>query len=200
MSAEKVEELVLQRARQEAEVVVAEAKERVAAHLAQAEGEMRRRGQEELGRFRRQLQEELDRELAARVAEHNQQLLVQRNRLLGAVRQRAEQAIGARPQPQYRNWLAQQLRQLGDVKQGELICRGDDRQTVQEVLGKLASAGVRLNLTLSSENLQASGGFRVRCSEYDVDVTLESQLQALWPDLARSVAARLFGQPGGAGG
>ena len=200
MSAEKVEELVLQKARQEAEVVTAEARKRVAAHLAQAEAEVRRRGQDELERFRRQLQEELDRELAARVAEHNQQLLVQRNRLLGAVRQRAEQAIGARPQPQYRNWLAQQLRQLGDVKQGELICRGDDRQAVQELLGEVAAAGVRLDLTLSSDDLQAAGGFRVRCAEYDVDVTLESQLQALWPDLLRSVAARLFGQPGGAGG
>ena len=200
MSVEKVEELVLQKARQEAEAVTAEARKRVAAHLAQAEAELRRRGQEELERFRRQLQEELDRELAARSAEHNQQLLIQRNRLLGAVRERAEQAIGARPQPQYRNWLAQQLRQPAGVKQGELVCRGDDHQTVQELLGELAAAGVRLDLTLSSDDLQAAGGFRVRCSEYDVDVTLESQLQALWPDLARSVAARLFGRPGGAGG
>jgi len=196
MSVEKVEELVLQKARQEAEAVIAEAQKRVARHLAEAEAQLRQRGQEDLERFRRQEQEELDRELAARVAEHNQQLLTQRNRLLAEVRRRAQAAIGARPQPQYRGWLAQQLRQLADVKQGELVCRGEDRQVVQELLGESAAAGVQVNVTLSADDLQASGGFQVRCAEYDVDLTLESQLQVLWPAHLPGVAARLFGRSG----
>jgi vacuolar-type H+-ATPase subunit E/Vma4 len=51
-------------------------------------------------------------------------------------------------------------------------------------------------LSLSSDDLQASGGFVVRSAEYDVDVTLASQLEALWPDLLPGVAVKLFGQPG----
>jgi vacuolar-type H+-ATPase subunit E/Vma4 len=196
MSADTVEELVLRKARQEAEEVVASARERVADHLRESEEQLRRRNKEELERYRRQLQEETDRELAARVAEHNQQLLAQRNRLLAEVRQRAEKAIEARPQPQYRGWLAQQLRQLVEVKEGELLSRGDDRQAVEELLGELAAEGVRLTLSLSSDDLQAPGGFLVRSAEYDVDVTLASQLEALWPELLPGVAARLFGQSG----
>ena len=200
MSIEKVEELVLRKARGEADALLAEAQQQAQQRLQQAETDVRRRNQEEVERYRRGLQEEADRELAARTTEHNRELLVERNRLLGEVRQKAEARIAQRPQPQYRQWLAQQLRQLTDTKEGELLCRGDDREIIAELLKDLAGQGVSLSLTLSSEELQAAGGFVVRCPEYDVDVTLERQLRALWPDVLPEVANRLFGQPGNGSG
>ena len=200
MSIQKVEELILRQARQEADSLLEEAQQQAQRHVHQTEAQLRQRNQQELERYRRQLQEDSDRELAARTTEHNRELLVERNRLLGEVRQKAEARIAQRPQPQYRRWLAQQLRQLTDTKEGELLCRGDDHETIAELLEELAGQGVRLNLTLSSEELQSAGGFVVRCSEYDVDVTLESQLRALWPGLLPEVANRLFGEPGNRGG
>ncbi|MCK4300453.1 MAG: hypothetical protein KAX80_13005 [Planctomycetes bacterium] len=200
MSIEKVEELILRQAREEADSLLEEAQQQAQRHLRQTEAQLRQRNQQELERYRRQLQEDSDRELAARTTEHNRELLVERNRLLGEVRRKAEARIAQRPQPQYRRWLAQQLRQLTDTKEGELLCRGDDRETIAELLEELAGQGVRLNLTLSSEELQSAGGFVVRCPEYDVDVTLESQLRALWPHLLPEVANRLFGEPGNRGG
>lgn len=200
MSIQKVEELILRQAREEADSILEEAQQQAQRYVRQTEAQLRQRNQQELQRYRRQLQEDSDRELAARTTEHNRELLVERNRLLGEVRQKAEARIAQRPQPQYRRWLAQQLRQLTDTKEGELLCRGDDRETIAELLEELAGQGVRLNLTLSSEELQSAGGLVVRCSEYDVDVTLESQLRALWPDLLAEVANRLFGEPGNRGG
>ena len=199
MSIEKVEELILRQAREEADSLLEEAQQQGQRHVRQTEAQLRQRNQEELGRYRRQLQEDSDRELAARTTEHNRELLVERNRLLGEVRQKAEARIAQRPQPQYRRWLAQQLRQLTDTKEGELLCRGDDRETIAELLEELAGQGVRLNVALSSEELQSAGGLVVRCSEYDVDVTLGSQLRALWPGLLPEVANRLFGEPGNRG-
>jgi len=196
VSIERVEELVLAKAREEAEALLAEARKQAAAQLEETEARLRRRNQEELERYRRQLQEEADRELAAGTTEHNRQLLVQRNRLLSEVRRRAEARIAERPQPAYRRWLAHQLRQLGEVKQGELVCRADDRDSISQLLQELAEEGVRLDLTLSPEELQSAGGFVVRCAEYDVDVTLESQLRALWPGVLPQVVDRLFGEHG----
>ena len=194
MSVEKVEELVLGKARQEAEALVAEARRQAQSRLQEAEAELRQRNGEESARYQRQLQEETDRELAARSTEHNRQLLTERNRLLQEVRQRAQHLIAERPQPHYRRWLARQLRQLSDLGQGELICRDDDRECIAELLQELASEGVRLDLTLPSEGLSAAaGGFVVCCPDYDVDVTLESQLRALWSEVVAEVAARLFG-------
>ncbi len=200
MSIEKVEELILRQAREETDSLLEEAQQQAQRHVRQTEAQLRQRNQQELERYRRQVQEDSDRELAARTTEHNRELLVERNRLLGEVRQKAEARIAQRPQPQYRRWLAQQLRQLTDTKEGELLCRGDDHETIAGLLEELAGQEVRLNLTLSSEELQSAGGFVVRCLEYDVDVTLESQLRALWPGLLPEVANRLFGEPGNRGG
>ena len=194
MSIERVEQLVLTKAREEAEALLAEAQKQAAAQLQEAEARLRRRNQEELERYRRQLQEEADRELAASTPEHNLQLLPQPNRLLGEVRLRAEARTAERPQPEYCRWLGYQLRQLTEVKQGELVCPADDRECLGELLKELADQGVRLELTLSSEELRSAGGFVVRCAEYDVDVTLERQLRALWPDVLPQVADRLFGE------
>lgn len=195
MSIEKVEELVLGKAREEAEALLAEARGQAERRLREAEDELRRRNRDELARYQRQLQEETERELAARSTEHNRQLLTERNRLLQEVRRRAEGLIAERPQPHYRDWLARQLRQLTEVRQGELVCRADDREIIGQLLQELVREGVQLHLTLSSEELSAAGGFVVRCPEYDVDVTLESQLRALWPGVLGEVAAMLFGPP-----
>jgi len=197
VSIEKVEQLILTKAREEAEALLAEAQKQAATRLRDAEARLRRRNQEEVERYRRQLQEEADRELAASTTEHNRKLLTERNRLLAEVRQRAEARVAERPQPAYRRWLAHQLRGLAGVGEGELICRSDDREPIGELLKELTDHAVSLELTLSAEELQSAGGFVVRCTEYDVDVTLESQLRALWPDVLPRVVTQLFGGPQG---
>lgn len=197
MSIEKVEQLVLGKAREEAEALLEQAQRHAKARLEQTEARLRQHNQEELERHRRQLEEEADRELAARTTEHNRELLAQRNRLLQQVHEQAQVHVAQRPQPQYRQWLGHQLRQLTDVERGEVLCRSDDRELIGQILAELAAEGIELKLTLASGELGASGGLIVSCPEYDVNVTLESQLGMLWQEMLPQVAGRLFGRGDG---
>jgi len=193
MSIEKVETLVLRKAREEADSLLAQAQEDACKKLARTEQKLKQSTEEELERFRRQLQEESDRQLASRTTEHRRELLAERNRILNEVRLRARELVAKREQPQYRNWLAAQLRQLGDVPEGKIHCRADDRAIVEELLDELAREGVKLKLSLSDEELQTAGGLVVSCPEYDLDMTLESRLESLWQESLPAVIEQLGG-------
>ena len=193
MSIEKVAEIVLEKARREAEALLTEAQKRAETLLRETEAQLRQRDQGELERYRNSLREEADRSLSARTAEHNRELLVLRNGLLAEVRTQAQNRIAQQPQPQYRQWLTQQLRQLTDIPQGEIRCRADDRQLIGQIREELASQGVALGLELSANELPSAGGFVVSCPEYDLDVTLESQLRLLWGEVLPEVVVGLFG-------
>lgn len=184
MSLERIQRHIVEQAKDRA-------REQVAGALRAAEGQLaeaRRREEELLAEQLKGLDAELERrrqqETAKVRAEHRAELLRIKTGIIEKVFAEAREKI--LKSELYRKWLREKLAAL-EVKSGRIVCRGEDREMIRQLLGELKLSG----LTFAEDGNPTEAGFVMRTEKYDLDVTLGAELADLREKLTGELVDRL---------
>ena len=92
---------------------------------------------------------------------------------------------------EYWRLIREQLRDLAAEK-GQILCRGDHRETLAKVRDELNAELDEKLAPLAEESADILGGFVLRGSEFDLDVSLDSQLEAFREKVLPELIAKVF--------
>jgi len=193
MSLERIREAILSKAREEAQRIGADAArrhdERLAAATEAIEAEFARR----LERARQHTQRESDRDVTQARSGHNLALLKLRNRILSEVFEEAARQLAALPDDAYRDYVRGRMREVPPGLAGQLLCSARDEQRLAPLLEEFnAGRPPEARLALVPGDVPSLGGVIVRTEKFEIDLSLDTQVQQLREELAPQLAQALF--------
>jgi vacuolar-type H+-ATPase subunit E/Vma4 len=187
MALKDIESLVLGKANNEAEEILASARAQAETRLQQAEEDLKREHEHSLANCKDRLENELEQQIASAAANHNRQLLQQKNEILARILEKGRQAILSRPRESYSRWLGSQVRRAAQTPDAIISANPQDHQIVRE---EIERAGLAVRLAEPDESIAA--GIRAAGKEFDLDLTAETVLQEVWQGLLPEFSRQLF--------
>jgi vacuolar-type H+-ATPase subunit E/Vma4 len=192
MSIDNIKKQVLDAARAEADDIVSTAQDAANERVEEARTEHAARKRNAVEAAEAALQRRLGQAVTAKRAANKLAILSQRSKLLDdAFEQAVRQATRDRD-ASYAAWLNAELESVADHA-GELRPAAADRERLEAALEEMKADGRASGLTLSEENTNALGGFVLAGDAFDLDHTLDAQLDALKTELLPELARRAFG-------
>ena len=189
MTLKHIEDHILEQAKAEAAAIM-DAARRTSGEIVSA---ARRKADEEyaaaIARVKEELKTESDRVLAARQAECRMELLKLKSRILDDIFAGAREKLLA--SDAYRRLVREQLRSLAG-EAGQILCRVEDRKTIAAMLSELGREPSRKLPDLAEEPADIAGGFILRGDAFDLDFSLDSQLEALRTEVRPELIAEAF--------
>jgi len=188
MSIENIEKTILGSARAEAEKLVAEATAEAEAALAAAKAESEERKESAQAETQAALEQERHQQETAAKAANKLRLLTHKAEILDEIFQAAVTRFIGDRSGGYSEWLVAQLRSVASER-GEIVAAKPDRNAIAALLADRAAAD---GLALADDSLPAQGGFLLRGEKVDLDLTLDTRLDAIRETLLPELAGRAF--------
>ena len=186
MTVSKMEQVVLQKAEAEAKEILAKARKEADERWETRSARLREEHERRVEAARQEIESELERTEGARANENRLELLRLKNEIIEEIFDKAlDRFVESDAYPE---WLKQQIKSLPKMGGAELVANKADRDRL-----KKASADVeRDDMPVAEDAAPIRGGFLVRGKQVDMDVSVESLMDAMRESLTQQIARKLF--------
>ena len=190
MAQPNVEQVVLNKASDEAKRILNDAREAAEARQTRESARLREAHERRVEMMKAEREAALERDVGGRETEDRLKQLAIKNKIIGEVFARAADAIRKLPNDGYEAWLKQQLARVPKETSGSIVACAEDKPFVARLLRDLSANG---QLTLSDKTARIKGGLLIEGDRVDLDFSIGALLDALKESMVADVAARLFG-------
>ena len=169
---------IIERARKEAEHLTSTAREEADAEYAG-----------DIERLKRELKSTFEQETGKLRAQRRMELLKFKSNILDDIFAKAAEKLLARDE--YWNIVRTQLTELAG-REGQILCRSEHRKKTAGIMEELNGELTEKIAPLGEESLDITGGFVFRSERFDIDYSLDSQLESLREKVLPELIAEAF--------
>jgi len=189
MTLERIENHIIEKAETEAEAIAHEAAEEAGRITGSAREEADAAFHAAIEQAKSQLSAEFEKALGQARTAGRMELLKRKSAILYDIFAKTAERLIANEE--YWKCLREQLKGLAGQK-GTILCAADHREKIAEMIKELNGELSEKVPSAAKEPADISGGFILTGDEYDVDFSLDSQLEALREKILPELIAKAF--------
>ncbi len=181
-----MEEVVVRKAEAEAKEILAEARKEADERWETRSARLREEHERRVEAAKQEIESELERTEGSKANDNRVELLRVKNEILDEIFDKALDRFVE--SDAYSGWLKRQVEALPEMEGAELVANEADRDRLK----KAAADGERNDMPVAEDAAPIRGGFLVRGKQFDMDVSVESLMDAMRESLTQRIARQLF--------
>ena len=189
MTLERIEKHITEQAEAEAAEIIDGARKEAERISSSAREEADAQYAGDIERLKRELRTAFEQDTGKLRARRRMELLKLKAGILDDVFANAAEKLLARDE--YRDRVRSQLKEVAG-SEGQILCRPDQRETIGGLLKELGGELTEKIAPLGEEGVDITGGFVFRGDRFDIDYSLDSQLDGLRENVLPELIAEAF--------